>query len=75
MGYELLENNNTKEAIEVFKHAVSEYPKSANAYSYLAAAYMTVGERDLAIRNYDKALELNPENENAKRMLEDLRKK
>jgi len=75
LGYRLLGNNKLKEAIEIFKFVVLEYPESANAYDSLGEAYMRAGEKDLAIRNYEKSLELNPKNENAKKMLEDLRKK
>jgi len=74
LGYELLENNKIKEAIEVFKYAVSEYPESANAYDSLAEAYMKNGDNKLAIENYKKSLELDPDNHNAKKMLEQLKK-
>ena len=75
LGYRLLGNNKLKKAIEIFKFVVSEYPESANAYDSLGEAYMKAGEKELAIKNYEKSLELNPKNENAKKMLEDLRKK
>jgi tetratricopeptide (TPR) repeat protein len=72
LGYELLGNDQIEEAIVVFKYAVSEYPESANAYDSLAEAYMKNGDNELALENYQKSLELNPDNENAKRMLEQL---
>jgi tetratricopeptide (TPR) repeat protein len=75
LGYRLLGNNKLKEAIEIFKFVVLEYPESYNAYDSLGEAYMRAGEKDLAIRNYEKSLELNPKNENAKKMLENLRRK
>jgi len=75
VGNALLGRNNVNEAIEFFNFMVKEYPQSANAYDYLAQAYMKTGKKELAIRNYEKSLELNPENENAKKKLEDLRKK
>ena len=75
LGYRLLGNNKTREAIEIFKFIVSEYPESANAYDSLGEAFMKAGEKDLAIRNYEKSLELDPENENAKKKLGYLRKK
>ena len=75
LGYRLLGNNKLKKAIEIFKFVVSEYPESANAYDSLGEAYMKAGEKELAIRNYERSLELDPKNENAKKMLEDLRKK
>jgi len=41
----------------------------ANGYYSLAEAYMKFGQNDLAIQNYEKALELNSDNANAKEML------
>ncbi len=35
-------------------------------------AYMMNGDKDLAIENYKKSLELDPKNENAKSMLDKL---
>lgn len=72
LGYELLENNKTKEAIEVFAYAVSEYPESANAYDSLGEAQMKAGDKAQAIKNYKKALELNPDMESAKEALKTL---
>jgi len=72
LGYELLENNKTGEAIRVFKHAVSEYPESANAYDSLGEAYVKDGNRTQAIEYYKKALELNPDLETAKQALKTL---
>ena len=48
---------------------VSQYPQSANAYDSRGEAYMTAGNKEPAIADYKKSLELNPNNENAKRML------
>ncbi len=75
LGYRLLGNNKIKKAIEIFKFVVSEYPESANAYDSLGEAFMKAGEKELAIKNYEKSLELDPKNENAKEMLKYLRKK
>ena len=72
LGYQLLENDKTKEAIEIFKFMVSEYPESANAYDSLGEAYMKNGDIQMAIENYNKSLELNPENDNAREMLKKL---
>jgi len=73
LGYRLLGNNKLKEAIEIFKFVVLEYPESANAYDSLGEAFMKAGEKELAIRNYEKSLELNPKNENAKKKLAELK--
>ena len=72
LGYQLLQEDLVKEAIEIFKLNVAEYPKSWNVYDSLGEAYMKNGEKELAIQNYAKSLELNPENENGKIMLKRL---
>jgi CubicO group peptidase (beta-lactamase class C family) len=64
-GYLLLQQEQRREAIEVFKLAVSLYPGSANTYDSLAEAYEINGDRELAIKNYKRSLELNPKNANA----------
>ncbi len=68
-GYKLLGNNKIKDAIDVFKMNVKLYPKSSNVYDSLGEAYMKNGDKELAIENYKKSLELAPNNENAKQML------
>jgi len=68
-GYELLKKNREKEAIEVFKLNVALFPDSFNVYDSLGEAYMVAGEKELAIKNYKKSLELNPNNANAAEML------
>jgi len=72
LGYKLLGQEKIKEAIEIFKLNVKEYPDSFNAYDSLGEAYMKDGETELAIMNYQKSLDLNPNNENGKKMLENL---
>ena len=57
------------EAIEIFKLNVAEYPKAFNTYDSLGEAYMVSGNKELAILNYKKSLELNPQNTNATSML------
>jgi len=49
-------------AVEVLKLTVEAYPDSFNVYDSLAEAYMNRGDRVLAIKNYEKPLELNPKN-------------
>lgn len=44
---------------------VANYPESSSAYSSLAGVYNKKGETDLAQQNYQRALELDPENEAA----------
>jgi Tfp pilus assembly protein PilF len=51
---------------------VEAFPESYNTYDSLAEAYMDNGDRDLAIANYKKSLQLNPRNTNGIRMLQKL---
>ncbi|WP_338769819.1 serine hydrolase [Bernardetia sp. ABR2-2B] len=65
-GYELLFNNQTKKAIEIFEFAISEDPKNANLYDSLGEAYFNDNDYKKALLNYKISLELNPNNKNAK---------
>jgi tetratricopeptide (TPR) repeat protein len=61
-----------KEAIEIFKLNVEQFPKSANVYDSLGEGYMLNGDKELAIKNYKKSLELNPKNTSATNALKKL---
>lgn len=73
IGYNLLTKGNTKDAIQVFQLNVQEYPKFWNCYDSLGEAYMKAGQKDLAIQNYTKSIELNPDNKNGIEMLKKLK--
>ena len=73
LGYWLLGAKRVKEAIEVFKMNVEDFPNSSNAYDSLGEAYMINGDKELSIKNYQRSLELNPDNKNALEMLRKLR--
>lgn len=49
-------------AIEILKLNTEMNPKFAYAYVSLAEAYEKKGNKNLAVKNYAKALELNPDN-------------
>jgi CubicO group peptidase (beta-lactamase class C family) len=74
LGYAFLGRHNYAAAIEVLKLNVEFYPDSWNVYDSLGEAYMNAGEKDLAIKNYKKSLELNPKNAGGQKMLEKLQK-
>lgn len=71
-GYRFLEHNNITEAIALFEYAVTAYPNSWNVYDSLAEGYMIDGQKELSIQYYQKSLEINPNNENAKQKLKEL---
>jgi D-alanyl-D-alanine-carboxypeptidase/D-alanyl-D-alanine-endopeptidase len=63
------------QAINTFKLNVERYPQSSNSYDSLADSYMRAGNREQAIKNYEKSLSLNPRNTNAVEQLKKLKKK
>jgi acetyl esterase/lipase len=72
LGYRLIQKGRLPDAVEVFRLNTEAYPQSANVWDSLAEAYMNNGDKELAIQNYRKSLELNPKNTNAVPMLEKL---
>jgi predicted alpha/beta superfamily hydrolase len=62
IGYQLMAQGKTEEALMAFKSNVERYPRSANVYDSLAEAYERGGKLDLARPNYEKALALGKEN-------------
>lgn len=72
LGYLLLRLDRPREAIAIFELNVKSFPASWNTYDSLGEAYMSVGQKKLAIRNYKKSIELNPDNEYGKAQLRKL---
>jgi len=75
LGYNLIGNKRIQDAVEIFKLNVKIHPDYANGYDSLGEAYLGIGEKDLAIRAYKKALELDPGLRSSKDALEKLTKK
>jgi alpha/beta hydrolase fold/Tetratricopeptide repeat len=73
-GYSLLQKNELENALEIFKLNVMLHPESANVYDSIGDAYVRMGNKELAIENYKKALTLNPDKKSAKKALEQLLK-
>jgi CubicO group peptidase (beta-lactamase class C family) len=73
VGYVLLYSGHEQDAISVFQRNVEDYPQSGNVYDSLGEAYMKIGQKELAIQNYEKSLQLDPKNKNAVEMLKKLR--
>lgn len=71
---ELVRLNKVKEAVVIFEHIVQSFPESSLLYNSLGEAYMKNGDKKLAVKSYEKSLQLNPNNYNAKQMLIKLRK-
>ena len=72
LGYKLMGARKFKEALRIFQLNVEAYPHSSNVYDSLAEAYMDDGDKPQAIVNYEKSVQLNPNNRNAIQTLQKL---
>jgi CubicO group peptidase (beta-lactamase class C family)/predicted transcriptional regulator YdeE len=73
LGYRMLYGGREADSIKVFEKNVEEYPQSGNVYDSLGEAYAKTGQKDLAIQNYEKSLQLDPKNQNAVEQLKKLK--
>ncbi len=71
LGYSYLDNN-LEAALAVFKLNVEMYPASSNVYDSYGEALLKKGDKEAAIENYKKSVELNPGNDNGIQVLEKL---
>jgi len=73
-GYQFLRLKDIKSALEVFKLNVSLLPDAWNVYYCYGEALLANGDLEAAIKNYLKAVELNPHSKSANNMLKKLGK-
>lgn len=59
-GYQLLQQGHNDKAIEIFTLNTQRFPKSANTFDSLGEAYAAKGDKNNAIKNFKKALSMNP---------------
>ncbi|HJW28465.1 MAG TPA: serine hydrolase, partial [Saprospiraceae bacterium] len=69
LGYWYLGQKKVDAAKAIFEINVKEFPESSNVYDSYGEALMDAGQKEEAISNYKKSLELNPGNSNAVEML------
>ncbi len=74
-GYEFMGEGKLKEAKATFAINMALYPASPNVYDSYAEACMKNGDKEEAIKYYQKTLSMKADNENAKKALEELKKK
>ena len=60
LGSELVDAKKIRDAIQILELNVEERPSSWWGYDILADAYMEAGQKDLAIKNFKKSLQLDP---------------
>lgn len=73
-AYLLCGDDKVNEAIEMLKIGIAEFPKAANLYDSLGEMYLKNDNKEMAIVNYKKSLELNPDNKIAEKILKEIMK-
>lgn len=73
MGYALMNQGLLEAAVRLFELNAASYPNSFNTWDSLAEGYLAQERFDDAEANYEKSLELNPSNDNARTKLAEIR--
>lgn len=68
-GYRLMNQNKTEDALKILKLNTKLYPEGFNTFDSYGECLLKLGEKEKAIIAYKKSLELNPQNENAIKIL------
>lgn len=74
-GYELLHADKINQAAFLFKLNVEAFPNSFIPYDSYAEVLLLLGYEAQAIKNYKKSIELNPDNRNALRIVQEFEAK
>ncbi len=69
-GYSLLRSNEIKKALFVFELNTKIFPYKDNVYDSLGEAHFKAKNKSEALKNYYKVLSINPDDENAIKMIE-----
>jgi len=72
LGYQFLRLQKNDNSLQTFASATLIFPKSANIYDSYGEALLKCGKKEDAIKMYQKSIELNPDNENGKKVLKEL---
>ncbi len=65
VGYKLLQHGKTKEAVEFFRLNAAEYPEQSFVYDSLADGELANGDKERAIKDFKKSLEMDKDNTSA----------
>lgn len=71
LGYGYVKANKEIEAFKIFELNTLLYPEAWNAFDSLGEQQLKLGRKKEGLENYRKSLLLNPENENARKILEE----
>ena len=71
-GNNLMKSGHLTEAVAILKLNLQNHPDSSDSYTLLGDVYMRSGEKQLARDTFNKALEKDPNNQEAREKLKDL---
>jgi tetratricopeptide (TPR) repeat protein len=74
-GYEFIGLKLLKKAYTIFKMNIEYYPESSNVYDSMGELLMIQGDTAASIEYYEKSLQLNPKNENARTKIKKMKEK
>ena len=72
LGYVLMAAGKYDQAVIAFRLNTLLYPESGNTFDSLGEAYLKAGNKEQAIANYLKSLQLDATNENAVNILQEM---
>lgn len=73
IGYRLFRAEKVDDAILIFTQNTVDYPGSGNTWDSLAEAYAAKGDKQSAIKYYEKSVQLDPSNTNAVEQIKKLK--
>jgi tetratricopeptide (TPR) repeat protein len=73
LGFALLRQDRNNDALRILKLNTEKYPNAFKTYDSYGEILLHIGNKEKAIKAYKKSLELNPDNENAKKVLSEIK--
>ena len=74
LGYQYLRANDVDVAIKVFQFNTVQYPENPHVWDSLGEAYLKAKDKVKALAAYKRSFELDPKNENTKRIIAEIEK-
>jgi tetratricopeptide (TPR) repeat protein len=74
-AFRMMLDSRLDESLKAFRVLAEIFPDISMAYDSLGEVYMRKENKELAIKSFEKSLELDPTNRNASARLEELKKK
>lgn len=72
LSYVFLQEDKAETSASVLELAIEQFPNSFNLYDSYGEVLLNLGEKEKAIENYKKSIELNPDNKHGIEVLKEL---